>query len=141
MTIALSPYLNFSGNTREAMEFYHDVFGGNLHITTFAELHVPGMPADGVMHAALVTDHLSIFASEAQPGAEASWNGTRVYLSLMGDEPETLTTWFYRLAEGGRIGMPLEKQMWGDTYGLVIDRFGIEWMVNIDGRAVAGTAE
>lgn len=133
MTMTLSPYLNFAGNAREAMEFYHAVFGGTLQITTFADLAVPGMPADGVMHAALVTDRFSIFASDAQPGAEASWNGTRVYLAFMGDDAEPLTTWFYRLAEGGRIGMALEKQMWGDTYGIGADRFGIEWMVNIAG--------
>ena len=140
MTISLSPYLNFAGNTREAMNFYHDVFGGTLHIITFAEFGVTGMPADGVMHAALTTDHLSIFATDAQPGAEASWNGTRVYLSLMGDDSGTLTDWFNRLAEGGRIGMPLEKQVWGDTYGLVADRFGIEWMVNIAGTPSGGSA-
>lgn len=133
MTIALSPYLNFAGNTREAMEFYRDVFGGFLNISTFGDFHLEGMPPDGVMHAALVTDQFSIFASDAMPGAEASWNGTRVYLAFMGDEAENLTVWFYRLAEHGRISMPLEKQMWGDTYGQVVDQFGIEWMVNISG--------
>ncbi len=140
MAISLSPYLNFAGNTREAMEFYHDVFGGTLRIVTFAEFGVTDMPADGVMHAALMTDHLSIFATDAQPGAEETWNGTRVYLSLMGDDAGTLTDWFNRLAEGGRIGAPLEKQVWGDTYGLVADRFGIEWMVNIAGTPSGGSA-
>ena len=138
MTIALSPYLNFAGTTREAMEFYHDVFGGRLDITTFGDFKLADMPADGVMHAALVTDQFTVYASDAMPGAEASWNGTRVYLSLMGDDAETLTVWFYRLAEHGRISMPLEKQMWGDTYGQVVDRYGIEWMVNISGGADVG---
>jgi len=131
MTISLSPYLNFAGNTREAMEFYHDVFGGRLDIVTFADFKLDDMPPDGVMHAALITDQFTLFASDAMAGAEDSWKGTRVYLSLMGDDVETLTVWFYRLAEHGRIGMPLEKQMWGDTYGQVVDRYGIEWMVNI----------
>lgn len=135
MTIQLSPYLNFAGNTREAMEFYHDVFGGRLDVLTFADMKLDGMPPEGIMHAALVTDQFSLFASDAMPGAEQSWNGTRVYLAFMGDDVETLTVWFYRLAEHGRISMPLEKQMWGDTYGQVVDRFGIEWMVNISGAA------
>ncbi len=133
MTLQLSPYLNFAGNTREAMEFYHDVFGGRLDVLTFGDMKLDDMPAEGVMHAALVTDQFSLFASDAMPGAEQSWNGTRVYLAFMGDDVETLTVWFYRLAEHGRISMPLEKQMWGDTYGQVVDRFGIEWMVNISG--------
>lgn len=133
MTLQLSPYLNFAGNTREAMEFYHDVFGGRLDVLTFGDMSLDDMPAEGVMHAALVTDQFSLFASDATPGAEQSWNGTRVYLAFMGDDVETLTVWFYRLAEHGRISMPLEKQMWGDTYGQVVDRFGIEWMVNISG--------
>jgi len=135
MTVQLSPYLNFAGNTREAMEFYRDVFGGRLDVLTFADMKLDDMPPEGVMHAALVTDQFSLFASDAMPGAEQSWNGTRVYLAFMGDDVETLTVWFYRLAEHGRISMPLEKQMWGDTYGQVVDRFGIEWMVNISGDA------
>ena len=135
MTVQLSPYLNFAGNTREAMEFYRDVFGGRLDVLTFADMKLDDMPPEGVMHAALITDQFSLFASDAMPGAEQSWNGTRVYLAFMGDDVETLTVWFYRLAEHGRIAMPLEKQMWGDTYGQVVDRFGIEWMVNISGDA------
>ena len=131
MTISLSPYLNFAANTREAMEFYREVFGGKLDILTFADYKLEGMPADGVMHAALVTEQFSLFASDAMPGAEASWNGTRVYLAFMGDDTQRLTDWFYKLGEGGRISMPLEKQMWGDTYGQVVDRFGVEWMINI----------
>lgn len=132
MSVSLVPYLNFpSGKTREAMTYYQDVFGGELSVNTFAEFGMEGMPPDGVMHAQLITDQFTVMASDAMPGAEATWGGTRVYLSLVGDDADTLQTWFARLAADGTVSMPLEKQIWGDQYGLVTDKFGLEWMVNI----------
>lgn len=132
MAITCSPYLNFDGNTREAMEFYQGIFGGELTIFTFGDFKLEGMPADGVMHAALKTDGFSLYASEAMPGASATWNGSRNYISFMGSEADldTLTSWFNQLADGGHVGMALELQMWGDYYGQCTDKFGIEWMVD-----------
>lgn len=132
MTIALHPYLNFPGNAREAMEFYQSIFGGELVVSTFGEAGMgDDMPADGTMHAHLETPAFSIMASDAMPGAEATWGGTRNYLSLVGDDAETMTGWFEKLAESGSVGMPLEKQVWGDTFGICMDKYGLEWMVNI----------
>lgn len=134
MSISLNPYLNFAGNAREAMEFYRSVFGGELTVATFGESGVgEPMPADGLMHALLRTDLFSIMASDAMPGAENTWGGTRNYLSLNGDsaeDGERLTGWFEQLAASGSVGMPLEKQSWGDTFGICMDRYGMEWMVN-----------
>lgn len=132
MSLSLVPYLNFPpGTTREAMAFYQGIFGGELTINTFSEFGMEGMPADGTMHSQLVTGQFTLMASDAMPGADATWGGTRVYLAFMGDELDTLQGWFAALAVDGRVGMPLEKQVWGDTYGLVMDRFGLEWMFNI----------
>lgn len=131
MTTKLVPYLNFAGNTREALTFYQSVFGGELTINTFGEYGVTEMPADGVMHADLGTDEFSLSASDAMPGDEESWGGTRVYLALMGDDLATLEAWFTALAEGGEVLVPLERQVWDDLYGQVKDRFGLEWMFNI----------
>lgn len=129
MTLTLAPYLNFPGNTREAMGFYQTVFGGELTISTFGEYGME--PSDGTMHAQLTLESLVLMASDAMPGAEDTWGGTRVYLALVGDDLEAATAWFDALAEGGSIGMPLEKQMWGDMYGILKDKYGLEWMFNI----------
>lgn len=129
--IGLHAYLNFPGNSREAMTYYQDIFGGTLEILTFGSMSMQGMPDDGTAHAALVTDHFSLFASDAMPGAEHTWGGTRVYLAFMGDDEATLRAWWERLAADGEIGMPLERQAWGDTFGLLKDRFGLEWMFNV----------
>ena len=136
----LNPYLLFPGNAREAMTFYADVFGGELSVMTFGDVgaqHDDGTaPADGVMHAQLETpDGFTLMASDPPPDAqEATPNG---HISLSGDEVDTLTGWFERLAEGGHVDVPLEKQMWGDHFGQVKDRFGVNWLVNISGASAA----
>jgi PhnB protein len=132
MSISLAPYLNFAqGQTREAMTFYESVFGGKLSIMTFGDYQMEGMPADGVMHAQLDCDSFSFMASDAMPGSENQWGGTRVYLTFYGDDLGTLSGWFDGLAAGGSVGTALEKMVWGDTYGVLKDKFGIEWMFNI----------
>lgn len=136
MSFQLVPYLNFpAGTTREAMTYYQGVFGGRLDISTFGEFGMEGAPADGVMHSQLVADQFTLMASDAMPGAEGTWGGTRVYLAFMGDGLETLTGWFDALAADGKVGMPLEKQVWGDTYGILMDKYGLEWMFSISAPA------
>ncbi len=130
MTVTMRPYLNFPGNAREAMTFYHSLFGGDLKISTFGEYSVPNMPADGVMHAELKSGSLVLFAADDGSGNTEVRTGGSIALILEGDEPEKLTEWFHALSEGGTVGMPLEKQMWGDVYGDLVDRFGIGWMVD-----------
>lgn len=73
MAISVNPYLNFAGNTREAMEFYQGIFGGELRVLTFSDFGMTEMPADGTMHAALVHPNFTIMASDAMPGAEQTW--------------------------------------------------------------------
>lgn len=131
--IRTNPYLYFDGNTREAMAFYQSVFGGDLRIATFADYHMEGMPADGTMHALLATPDFTLMASDTMPGASASWGGTRNYIMLMVDagDREVATRLFDALAEGGHVGTPLQRQVWGDIYGQLTDRFGIEWMFDV----------
>ncbi len=131
MTLSLYPYLNFPGNTREAFTYYAGIFGGTTDFSTFGEIEAEGMPPDGTMHAQLETDHFTIMASDAMPGSEEQWGGTRVYLAFMGDDLETLQGWFDKLGADGQVGQPLHLEAWGDTYGDVKDKFGIEWLFNI----------
>ncbi|MGY1811935.1 VOC family protein [Blastococcus sp. SYSU D00820] len=131
MAIQLNPYLHFAGDARAAMEFYRSVLGGRLDVMTFGDVGGGGgeYPEDGVMHASLRTDAgLELMASDGHD--PAAGGPDKVSCSLSGDDVDTLTRWFQGLAEGGTVDVPFEKQMWGDLFGQVTDRFGIRWLVN-----------
>ena len=136
--VTLNPYLTFDGTAREAMEFYREVFGGELTVSTFGDMGTEGDLADGVMHAQLTGDHgLTLMASDMPPGEEFR-AGTGMSVSLSGDEADLLRGWWQRLVEGGAVTVPLEMQMWGDEFGMLVDEFGMTWMVNITGPQNAG---
>jgi PhnB protein len=131
----LNPYLTFNGNARQAMEFYDSVFGGELALDTFAEFgaadSADSPDADRVFHARLETSEgYTIMASDLtsdkpyQPMAGCS-------LSLSGDAAARLRGYWDKLSAGGTIRMPMEKQVWGDEFGMCVDKFGVSWMVNI----------
>lgn len=132
MTSRMNPYVNFDGNAREAMEFYQQVFGGDLHVNTFGEYGDPAAPgADKLMHAQLETENgLTLMASDLPPGMSAT-AGNNITISLSGEDDTELRGYWERLSDGGAVAVPLEKQMWGDEFGMCTDRFGIPWMVNI----------
>ena len=134
MPSRLNPYINFDGNTREAMEFYRDVLGGELTISTFGEFGNPDPAvADKTMHAQLETDRgFTLMASDGPPGAEMTV-GDNITLSLSGDDADELHGYWTKLSESGKVTMPLEKQSWGDEFGMCVDQFGIAWMVNVAG--------
>jgi PhnB protein len=131
MASRLNPYLAFPGNAREAMTFYENVFGGELNISTFGQFGAPeGVDPDGVMHAQLDTDSgFTLMASDLPPGAEST-SGDNITVSLSGDDQQLRSYWD-QLSSSGAVKMPLEKQAWGDEFGMCTDQFGIPWMVNI----------
>jgi len=141
MTVQLNPYLNFRGDARAAMQFYQEVFGGDLRLNTFAEFNpadqqIDPADADHIMHAQLsAPDGIELMAADAPQAMQPSPNGT---LSLSGDDAEKLRGYWDRLGDGGNVLMPLEKQAWGDEFGMLMDRFGVSWMVDI---APAGRSE
>ncbi|MGK5675382.1 VOC family protein [Micromonospora sp. URMC 106] len=132
MASRLNPYISFPGTAREAMEFYQRVFGGSLSMSTFGEFGTDDPTlADKIMHAMLETDRgYTLMASDTAPGMEHD-PGNNVAVSLSGDDADELRGYWQQLADGGTVTMPLEKQMWGDEFGMCVDRFGISWMVNI----------
>ena len=140
MSVGLNPYLNFRDNAREAMDFYRTVFGGTLQINTFKEFQAAqdASEDDLVMHAQLEGDHGVVFMASDTPRSMEYRPGSAISMSLSGDDEELLRGWFEKLADGGTITMPLEKAMWGDTFGMCVDRFGINWLVNITGPTAGG---
>jgi len=132
MTALLNPYLTFPGTAREAMTFYQEVFGGELTLNTFGEFGMEGEGSEGIMHAQLETpDGMVLMASDTAPGqGEGFRAGDHMSVSLSGDD-ESLRSRWEGLSRGATITMPLEKQMWGDEFGMLTDRFGIPWMVNV----------
>lgn len=126
----LNPYLLFDGEAREAMAFYHSVFGGDLEVMAFADMGMEGPDAQKVMHSSLTSPALTLMAGDL-PEGQSLTPGLSVRLCLNGEGAEELRGWFAALAEGGEVQTPLEKQMWGDEFGQVADRFGMIWLVNI----------
>ena len=136
MQSKLNPYFNFDGNTKEIMEFYHGIFGGKLTINTFGESGMAKEPsdADKIMHAMLVADNgITLMASDLPSGWSVT-KGTNIKISLSGDNDSELQGYWDKLSDGGKIEQPLVPAPWGDKFGMLTDKFGISWMVNIAGK-------
>ena len=132
MKPTLTPYLNFNGQTSEAMKFYQSILGGELKMQTFAQSGMPTSPEDKdkILHADLKNDALSFMASDGNTKHPVHM-GDNIHMSIVGSDEALLTKYFNALAKGGKIDMPLAKQFWGDTFGMCTDKFGVHWMINI----------
>jgi PhnB protein len=134
MASRLNPYISFKSNAREAMEFYQGVFGGSLDISTFGDMGQPDSPeANLVMHAMLTADNGLTLMGADTPSHMEYTPPAGISVSLSGDAAsgDELRGWWEQLSGDGIVTVALEKQMWGDDFGMCIDRFGISWMVNI----------
>jgi PhnB protein len=137
MTSKLNPYISFRDNARQAMEFYTSVFGGELNVSTFEDFQASEDPAekDKVMHSQLETPAGYTLMAADTPNSMEYTPGTNHSVSLSGestDEAE-LRGYFDKLADGGNVTMPLAAAPWGDSFGMVVDKFGVNWLVNIAG--------
>lgn len=132
MSARLNPYISFKDDARAAMEFYRSVFGGELVLSTFGDFGDKDAPgADLIMHGTLETPQgFTLMGADTPPGMQHN-PGTNLSISLSGDDTDALRLWWAALADGGTVAVPLEKQMWGDEFGMCTDRFGIGWMVDI----------
>jgi PhnB protein len=132
MASRLNPYISFADTARPAMEFYREVFGGTLTLSTFGDFgdkQAPG--AELIMHGMLETPGgFTLMAADTPPSMEYR-PGSSITISLSGDDADALRGWWDRLVAGGTVSLPLEKQVWGDEFGMCQDKFGIGWMVNI----------
>jgi PhnB protein len=134
MVTRLNPYITFGGNAREAMEFYQSVFGGELDISPWGDM--PDMPGnspemhDKVMHGMLtVSDGATIMGADMPDSSGPK--GSPISVSLSGEDEAQLRGWWEKLSDGAEITAPFEEAPWGDTFGQLNDKFGVNWMVNV----------
>ncbi|MBP1961865.1 VOC family protein [Paenibacillus aceris] len=140
--MALDFYLNFNGNCREAVEYYAGVFGKEQpKIMTFGE--TPSDPAyplpdeakSLVMHARLSISGSNVMFSDVFPGMPFV-AGNNISLSLVSNDIEEVKSAFHKLKEGGKVTMELQETFWSKCYGMLEDKFGIQWMFNYDNGEV-----
>ena len=131
---AITPYLNFNGNGAEALKFYAVALEGKIvHSQTFGEsgMAVAEEGENRIMHALFEADKLQFMISDCQPGKEVS-SGDQVHLSLNFDSLDLINKTFTNLANGGSVTMELQDTFWGARFGMLTDKFGINWMFNFD---------
>lgn len=136
--MSVDVYLNFNGNTREAVEYYAEVFGTEKpQIMTFGEApqhpdyQLPVEAKDLVMHARITVDGSNIMFSDCYPGTEYI-QGNNVNLALVTKDRDLIITAFNKLKEGGTVTMELQETFWSPLYGQVRDKFGVEWLFSYE---------
>ncbi len=137
MKKVINPYLNFNGKTEEAFNFYKSVFGGEFtSLMRFGE--TPGcedMPAtekDGIMHVSYQIGSTILMASDVPSSMEQVKFGSSVSLCINVETREEADRVFNGLSEGGNISMPMQDMFWGDYFGMLTDKFGIQWMISFN---------
>jgi PhnB protein len=131
----MNPYLTFNGQCEAAFKFYEKCLGGKIeamlpHKGTPAEAHTPPEWHDKIMHARLNVNGEVLMGSDAPPDHYKEPKGFSVSLQLK--DPAESERIFNALAEGGKVGMPLQQTFWATRFGMLVDRFGIPWMINCD---------
>lgn len=128
----LIPYLLFNGNCREAMNFYQACFGGELQLMTYGdaptEFYDTASNKNEIMHSFLKNDALTLMASD-WPNREAK-PGNNIQLNIDCETKAEIETLFKKLSHEGKVVQPLADTFWGAHFGMLVDKFGIHWMLN-----------
>ncbi len=126
-------YLNFDGNTREAMSFYQKCLDAKLSLQTFrdAKMDVPKGAEDRIVHARLEKGEAILMASDTQPGMPFT-PGDNFSISVQCESSAEIDRFFNALSEGGRITMPIQDTFWNARFGMLTDKFGVNWMFNYE---------
>ncbi len=134
----LNPYLTFNGQCEAAFKFYEQCLGGKIvamlpHAGTPAEEHVPAEWRNKIMHARLIVGDDVLMGSDAPPDRYEGSKGFSVTLGV--DDPAEAERVFNALAEKGTVQMPIQETFWAVRFGMLVDRFGIPWMINCEKAA------
>jgi PhnB protein len=130
---AIATYLTFDGNCREAMAFYKECMGAELNITPFSDMpgDYPESAKDRVMHARLTKGSAMLMASDTMPGMPFQ-QGNNFSVSVDCESLQEIEKLFTALSEKGQVKMALHDAFWGARFGMLKDRFGINWMLNFE---------
>ncbi|MGZ9811679.1 VOC family protein [Pseudoroseicyclus sp. H15] len=134
MTINTTAHLNFRGQAREALTFYQSVFGGDLVAVTYADAHAVQNPdeADQIMWGQVESPAGFRVMAYDVPGAMEYDRGTiPFFLSIRGDNEAELQSLWQALSEGAEVRQPLATAGWSPLYGMLTDRFGVTWVLDI----------
>ncbi|MBE2219302.1 MAG: VOC family protein [Ignavibacteria bacterium] len=133
MKTEINAYLAFNGTAREAMTFYRDVLGGELSIMAVADTPAkdkfPEAELKKVMHSALISGDITLFATDMLPDGEFT-EGNGVTMSLSCSSEKEIDEYFNKLSNGGKVIHPLHREFWGGMFAVVVDKFGKKWMLN-----------
>ena len=128
--LGVKPYLNFNGNCEEAINYYKDCMNGEvLFMQRYGDspMNSEGME-DKVMHTTLKIGDSVIMASDCPPGNETT-SGNNISLAIGTNDAAQAETFFNKMADGGQITMPMQKTFWAERFGMLTDKFGINWML------------
>ncbi|RYD55539.1 MAG: VOC family protein [Sphingobacteriales bacterium] len=137
---SVNVYLNFNGNCEEAFNFYKSVFGGEFpYLGRFKDMPpqegmkpMEGAEAERIMHVSLpISKETMLMGSDTGGEWSASFKpGNNFSISINADSKEEADKLFNGLAQGGQVTMPLNNTFWGDYFGMLVDKFGINWMMS-----------
>jgi PhnB protein len=132
--IILDAYLFFAGDAKEAMGFYKSIFGGKIDLMVYDEVPGEQQPEmkGKVIHALLSGGDIRLMASDS-PYPDIIGTG-KINISLSGQDKDKLSNIFDKLSAGGTVKMPLKKEFWGDTFGMLTDKYDVDWMINISAK-------
>jgi PhnB protein len=131
----VNPYLSFDGQCETAFKFYEKCFGGKIvammpHRGSPMEGHTPPDWLDKIMHARLTIGDEVLMGGDAPPGHFEPTKGMTVAIGVA--DPAEADRIFGELAEGGAVRMPIQETFWAQRFGMLVDRFGIPWMINCE---------
>ena len=132
---SLNVYLTFDGNAKEAMTFYQQALGGELHVMPFSMgqgVPIPPGSENRTMHATLANGKMTLMASDSLPDHPHQRGVNNYTLNIDCDDPAEQDKLWSALSAGGKVNMPLQDTFWGARFGMLVDKFGIAWMLNCE---------
>lgn len=151
--MVINPYLNFNGNTEEVFNFYKSIFGGDFpflmrfneapedanEVEGCVDEPIPENEANGIMHIALPIGKTMLMGTDVPSTMPPATAGSNISLCVSVDSRADADRIFTALGDGGTVQMPMQDMFWGDYYGMLVDKYEIQWMVSYneaqDGKA------
>ncbi len=143
--MVVNPYLNFNGNTEEVFNFYKSIFGGEFaFLQRFKDIpkdesntegcveEVPEAEGNKIMHISLNIGSTMLMGTDVPSTMEQVKSGTNLSLCISTDSKADADRIFKGLSEGGKVQMPLQDMFWGDYYGMLTDKFQVQWMISFN---------